>query len=231
MTERTAAMTKGEREDLQRLVRHRERALKSAARERSAQLLADFENQMGQEYSFDQDEVWPQAAVAAKQEVDKAQERVAARCRELGIPRQFAPSLYFEWHNRGYGNAIKARRDELRRMAQTRIEAIERQAIVQIELNSVEAQTEIAKAGLTSAAAVAFLERLREHGRRVIASDLVDYGCADSEANQGDATLRRISWEPEYDAADDFSRSINACYAAMRERVKNRGPGWPGGAP
>jgi hypothetical protein len=53
-----AVMTKGEREDLQRLVRQREKVLKSAAKQRSADLLADFENQMGQEYSFDQDEVW-----------------------------------------------------------------------------------------------------------------------------------------------------------------------------
>jgi hypothetical protein len=49
--------------------------------------------------------------------------------------------------------------------------------------------------------------------------------------HQGDATLRRISWDPEYDAADDFEQSINSCYAAVRERVKNGGPGWPRGEP
>jgi hypothetical protein len=42
------AMLKSEREDLQRLVRQREKVLKSAARQRSVDLLADFENQMGQ---------------------------------------------------------------------------------------------------------------------------------------------------------------------------------------
>jgi N6-adenosine-specific RNA methylase IME4 len=31
----------------------------------------------------------------------------------------------------------------------------------------------------------------------------------------------------DYDAADDFARSIDACYEAVRERVKNGGPGWP----
>jgi hypothetical protein len=50
------SMSKGEREDLQRLVRQREKVMKSAAQQRSAELLADFENQMGQEFSFDQDE-------------------------------------------------------------------------------------------------------------------------------------------------------------------------------
>jgi hypothetical protein len=49
--------TKSEREDLQRLVRQPEKALKSAAKQRSREVLADFENQMGQEYSFGDDDV------------------------------------------------------------------------------------------------------------------------------------------------------------------------------
>lgn len=152
-------MSKGEREDLQRLVRQREKVLKSAAKQRSAELLADFENQLGSVYSFDQDEVWAQATKAAEVEVAKAQQRVAARCAELGISKRFAPELSLSWYSRGE-NAVKGRRIELRKMAETRVEAIERKAIVDIELASVTAQTEIAKAGLTSATAVAFIEKL-----------------------------------------------------------------------
>jgi hypothetical protein len=153
-------MTKGEREDLQRLIRQREKALKSAARQRSAELLADFETQMGQEYSFDQDEIWAAAAKAAEVEVAKAQARVAARCAELGIPKRFAPTLDLCWQHRGWENGVASRRKELRRVAETRIEAIEQKAIVEIEMSSVEAQTKIAAAGLTSAAAASFLEGL-----------------------------------------------------------------------
>src|SRR5262245_32687119 len=80
-----SGMSRSEREDLQRLVRQREKVLKSAAKQRSAELTADFENQMGSEYSFDQDEVWEKAKQAAEVVVKKAQEQVAARCRELGI--------------------------------------------------------------------------------------------------------------------------------------------------
>jgi hypothetical protein len=43
------AISKAEREDLQRLIRQREKVMKSAAKQRSAELLADFENQMGSE--------------------------------------------------------------------------------------------------------------------------------------------------------------------------------------
>ncbi|MGO9684619.1 MAG: hypothetical protein ACLP0B_14950 [Steroidobacteraceae bacterium] len=152
-------MSKGEREDLQRLVRQREKVLKSAARQRSSELLADFENQLGSTYKFDEDETWAAAAEAAEREVAKAEARVAARCAELGIPKRFAPSLDLQWYSRGE-NAVKERRAELRKMATTRIEAIERDAIVKIEMASVTAQTEIAVAGLTSDAARAFAAKL-----------------------------------------------------------------------
>jgi hypothetical protein len=153
-------MTKCEREDLQRLIRQREKVLKSAARQRSAELLADFENQMGQEFSFDQDEVWAEAARLAKAVVDKAGEQIKARCREIGIPDRFAPRLGLSWRNRGYDNLIEDRRKELRRMAQTAIDAQEQKAKVQIELSCLEAQAKLAAAGLTSDAARGFIEAL-----------------------------------------------------------------------
>jgi hypothetical protein len=40
-------MTGNEIDDLQRLIRQREKVLKSAAKQRSTEVLADFENQMG----------------------------------------------------------------------------------------------------------------------------------------------------------------------------------------
>jgi hypothetical protein len=153
-------MSKSEREDLQRLVRQREKVLKSAAKQRSAELIADFENQMGSEYAFDQDKTWNEAARLAHIEVAKAQNRVAARCRELGIPDCFAPSLSLEWQNRGYDNSLEKRKAELRRMARTQIEAIEVKAIVEIEMSCLQAQTEIAMSGLTTDAARQFIGRL-----------------------------------------------------------------------
>ena len=157
-------MTKSEREDLQRLVRQREKVLKSAAKQRSAEVLADFENQMGQEYSFDQDAVWHEATKIANAAVAKAQEQIKARCREIGIPDQFAPSISLEWRHRGYGNSVKNRREELRKMAQTAIEAQEQKAKVQIELSCLDAQTKLATAGLTSDAARGFIEALPSIG-------------------------------------------------------------------
>ena len=154
-------MTKGEREDLQRLIRQREKVLKSAAKQRSAELLAQFENDMGQEFSFDQDAVWAEAERQAEIEVGKAQKVVATRCRELGIPPEFAPSIRMYWSARGYGNVLEKRRIELRRMATKRIEAIESKACTEIELSCLRGQEEqIALSGLGSDAAKAFIEQL-----------------------------------------------------------------------
>ncbi|MGJ5049941.1 hypothetical protein ACQR09_22980 [Bradyrhizobium oligotrophicum] len=153
-------ITRIEREDLQRLVRQREKVLKSAAKQRSAELLAEFENQLGSEFSFDDDAVWQQATQEAEIEVNKAKQKIAARCRELGIPGRFAPTLHMYWSVRGPDNLVKRRRDELRRMAESKIAAIEKKAVTEIELSCLQAQTEIAVAGLTSEAARGFIDRL-----------------------------------------------------------------------
>ena len=154
------AMLKSEREDLQRLVRQREKVLKSAARQRSAELIADFENQMGQQCRPDDDPVWAEIEKGAREDALKWQARLNARNRNLGVATMFAPSVSFNWRHRGYGNLLEERRKELRRMAQTAIAAQAQKAIVQIELSCLEAQEKIAVAGLTSDAARGFIGAL-----------------------------------------------------------------------
>jgi hypothetical protein len=155
----TAPMSRGEREDLGKLIRQREKVLKSAAKQRSTELLAEFERQMATIYSFDQDETWKAAAEAAERAVKTAQAEITARCAELGIPERFAPSMACGWYGRGE-NASKDRRAELRRVAQTRVQAIEQSAIVKIELACVEAQMQLTASGLTSEGALAFFEQM-----------------------------------------------------------------------
>ena len=154
-----SAMTKCEREDLQRLIRQREKVLKSAAKQRSAELIADFENQMGQRYSFSQDNVWAEATKIAEAALAKAQEQIRARRREIGVPDRFAPTINVHWYSRGE-NAVAERRVELRKMAVTAIAAQEQKAKTQIELSSLEAQQKLALDGLTSDAALGFVEAL-----------------------------------------------------------------------
>jgi hypothetical protein len=139
-------MRKDERNDLRRLIQQRQHVLKSAAKQRLAELLADFENQMASGYAFDDYGVWQEAARAAEQ--------------VLRIPQNFAPTLDLQWSHRGYDNLLERRKTELRKAATSRIEAMEKKAILEIEMQSLDAQTQIAASGLTSAAAETFIAQL-----------------------------------------------------------------------
>jgi hypothetical protein len=151
-----ASMTKGERSELGALIRKRERVMKSAAAQRAAEMVSELDRQLASIYSFDDDQIWKKAVTAAGDAVKEANLAIAERCRELGIPPEFAPGLSFGWYGRGQ-NAVAVRRAELRRLAKSRIEAMEKDAIVKIERLSLDAQTEVIAHGLESDAAKAFL--------------------------------------------------------------------------
>lgn len=152
-------MSRTERQELGQLIRKRERVMKAQVAERGAAMLADFENQVGSIYSFDQDETWAKAMQEAEKAVSDANTVVAARCKELGIPKEFAPSVAMGWIERGQ-NMVNSRRIEMRRIAKSKIAAIEKEAISKIERTSLEAQTEVIANGLVSTAAKEFLERM-----------------------------------------------------------------------
>lgn len=152
-------MTKAEREDLIRLVKQREKVAKTAAEQRSTAMLAEFEQQISAMHKFDSNDVWKAAVDAAVEAAKKANEQVIAEADRLGIPKEFQPRLQFTWARRGE-NEYRDRRDELRRVAKAEIDALEKVARVQIESQSVAAQTEIIAHGLSSEAAITFLNSL-----------------------------------------------------------------------
>lgn len=152
-------MTKGERDDLIRLVKQRERVAKTAATQRSAAMLARFEQEISALHEFDSNDVWKAATDAAIDAAKKANEQVIAEADKLGIPKEFQPRLSFQWQRRGE-NEYRARRDELRRVAKAEIDAMEKIAFVQIETQSVAAQTEVIANGLRSPDAIEFLNKL-----------------------------------------------------------------------
>lgn len=137
-TPSVAQMTRHEREALAKLIRQRERLAKTAATERSKALLADFEQQADRTYRWDEDDVWRTIVLAAKEEVAHAQVRIAERCRELGIPQPFAPTISVGWHQQRASVGIE--RSKMRQVAKRRIEQIEATARTAIERASVAAQ-------------------------------------------------------------------------------------------
>jgi hypothetical protein len=122
-------------------------------------LLAEFEQQMASDYSYDEDEIWKQATLAAAAAVKVAQQAIAKRCAELGIPERFAPTVEFSWRGRGE-NAIKQRRAELGAVAKTRIEALEADALTKIKMFCHDAHSRVLAHGLTSASAIEFFDSL-----------------------------------------------------------------------
>jgi hypothetical protein len=129
---------------------------KVAAKERHATLKAEFEQQLDQRYCYDSDKVWSEAVKVAKKVVAQAQAQVEERCRELGIPKAFAPGLDCRWYDRGR-NAVAAERQEMRRVAYTRLESLLSKAVFALERRGLELQTKITAGTLQSADAKEFL--------------------------------------------------------------------------
>lgn len=154
------SMTKQERQELGQLIRKREKVMKSQAEERSAALMAEFDAHSAKIYHWDDDATWAAVKADADAHMATATESLAARCRELGIPAEFAPQIGLYWNGRGHG-AVEARRRELRQVARSRIVAMEKEACAKIERISLEAQTKIISEGLTSDGAKQFLDQLQ----------------------------------------------------------------------
>jgi hypothetical protein len=141
------------------VVKDRAKVLRAHVEQRSAEVMADFEAKLAAVFSFDDDAVWRQAVAEAQKVVEASQEAIAERCKVLGIPPRFAPSLTLQWHGRGE-NAATSRRVELRRVAKTRIDAMAKACVTKIEQQSLELRTQIVGLGQLSPQARLFLESL-----------------------------------------------------------------------
>jgi hypothetical protein len=153
-------LSRNETHDLGMIIKDRSRVLKAHIEAEKATVLADFEKQIAAVYEFDQDDIWKAATEKALEVVKEAQETIAKRCEEMGIPKTFAPSLHASWSGRGE-NLLKDRRAELRRVAKAEVEAMAARAIVRVEQESLDLRTQVVAMGLLSPEATTFLNTLR----------------------------------------------------------------------
>jgi len=149
------AMTKGERDELAKILKRRARVAKSTVAQRKAELLADVERQLATEHKVF-DAAWAHITRAVAQAIKDGNAAILAEVRARGFPAEFAPTIALAWNSRGE-NAGASRRAELRKVAQTRLDAMEREAKVTIETAELEGLTQLATGALTSDAARAFL--------------------------------------------------------------------------
>jgi hypothetical protein len=151
-------ISRSEREELARIARLRSKVSKASVAAREAELMAGVEEQLSAEYQFD-DHAWADIARAAAAACAKADQEVAQRCRDLGIPDRYRPSLHVSWSSRGE-NSLSMRRAELRALAWRRVDAFGKRAKEQIEAVTAEVLTELITQGIESEEGRAFLEKI-----------------------------------------------------------------------
>jgi hypothetical protein len=168
-------ITRAEAHDLAMIIKDRVKVLRAHAEEQAAACLADFEKKLAANYTFDQNEVWKQAAEKANAVVEASKDIIAKECEKLGIPKTFAPSLALNWIGRGE-NALTGRRMELRRVAKLAIDAMHKAAITKIEKQSLDLRMQVISMQLYSAEAILFCESLApiENAMRALSFEEVE---------------------------------------------------------
>ena len=154
-----SGMTKGDRDSLIRLTRLRARQAKQEAVQREKVLLAEVEDLMTAEFE-QRDELWVEAVKIAEEAARKANQVVVARCADLGIPEQHAPSLHLGWQSRSSPLSDPRRRAELRKLAQTKLTALTKTAHTMIDGQAVEVEAALLTGSLETDDAKAFLESI-----------------------------------------------------------------------
>ena len=142
-------MTRAEQSDLLRLGKLNKDGAILAQKERTKIAAAEFEMRLVSQFSYDQREAWADLMASAKAHVAALDQQLAEDCRRLGIPESFRPEIGVHWFGRGE-NASKERRAELRRVAVTRLAALEASAIARIEDGYRRFQTSVLSAAISS---------------------------------------------------------------------------------
>lgn len=151
-------MTPRDRDTLLKIARQRARVAKSMVAQRQAQLLADFEAQSAAIYSA-RDEAWAEVVCEAEAKVHEVNEHIVQVCQQRNIPAEFAPRMLSGFAGRGQ-NSDRARRVELRKLAERKIDAAAKSAKLEIDRADGQVQVELLTCALSTEAARTFLEQI-----------------------------------------------------------------------
>jgi hypothetical protein len=116
-------MNNKEREQLIRLARLRAKQAITETAERAKILEAEAADLTAAEFAA-RDQLWADAVMIAEEAAAKANEVIAARCADLGIPAKHAPRLELGWSARSRDFDAYTRRGELEKLAKKRLAAL-----------------------------------------------------------------------------------------------------------
>lgn len=151
-------MTRSEREELGKVVRLRARVTKASLDTLAADRRAQVEAELSAIHRADAEQ-WKEITAAAEKAVREAGRLIADICDQRGIRPAFRPALTLNWYGRGE-NASASRRAELRKLADTRIEADRKAGYQLVEAWAADKLTALVSGALTTAEARGFLELL-----------------------------------------------------------------------
>jgi hypothetical protein len=149
-------MTAGERNELKTLANERARLAMTQVRSLAADRLVELNRQLEATWRAEDFQVRELLREMEKLAAE-ANTKIAARCDELGILPELRPHV-----SAGLGSPYmkKDRRAQLRQMAKDENEAAVKRAAHQIDTWKLETRTELVREGLTSDAAMLFLESM-----------------------------------------------------------------------
>jgi hypothetical protein len=128
------------------------------------------------------------ATESAEEAAKEAQRKTEERCAELGIPKWAWPEPgSVHWYRRGE-NAVKERRAELRKVAQSRAAALVKAAKARIERDSLDFQNQLLGGSLSSAAAKALLDTLPAVESLMPPLNLAEFKLLDNDSNNSPST-------------------------------------------
>jgi hypothetical protein len=153
----SSKLTPAERKALEGVLKRREKEADESAEEVKAQRLAAFEEELAQIFSAE-DAAFADVTALAKEAIAKVADEVERRCDELGIRRDFRPSIGLAWSGRG-ANTFEDRRKELRKAAEARADADKLTAQKQIRRTFTDQLELLALGVLGSEEAQSFLEQ------------------------------------------------------------------------
>lgn len=190
----TPKITKQEREDVMRVLRSREKTLKTMVIARAAELKTSFEAQISRQYDPRENPIWNEAVNVARAAVQAAEVKIAEECERIGIPSEFRPGVSMSWHERG-ANRLAQRRAELRALANAQIDEARKRALERIEITLSSAREKVLISGLGTEA-IAMLNELPtlEVMMPTLAIDAMEHDLLTMSKSSRDKLLGSDSW-------------------------------------
>jgi hypothetical protein len=186
-------MTRADRDELRRALRAWHQVAKADLKAVKAERLAAFEEQIATIYN-PYDEAWADARRRADAVAKELQAVIDAEMDARGVPPAFRPIAGVHMSGRGE-NETASRRAELRKVAMTRLDADEKDALAKVQRAIAERELDLVAGALETVDAAAWLDRLPQPEALIAPLDIKQLEQEIKENLPPWQSWRRAEWE------------------------------------